>query len=47
MVAAFEEDRKRDAILLLAGYRVVRITHQRLQNEPTEVVRLLVSLPSP
>ena len=30
--AAFERDRRRDAALVLAGYRVVRITHWRLLN---------------
>lgn len=32
--AAFERDRVRDSRLLLAGYRVIRITHRRLGGEP-------------
>jgi very-short-patch-repair endonuclease len=35
--AAFEEDRRRDADLMLAGYRVLRITWRRLRDEPEEV----------
>ncbi|MEK6277465.1 MAG: type IV toxin-antitoxin system AbiEi family antitoxin domain-containing protein [Actinomycetota bacterium] len=31
---AFERDRARDAALLLAGYRVLRFTHRRLEREP-------------
>jgi very-short-patch-repair endonuclease len=34
---AFERDRIRDAALLLAGYRVIRITHRRLTREPLAV----------
>jgi uncharacterized protein DUF559 len=34
---AFEEDRKRDAALLLAGYRVLRITYRQLTREPSDV----------
>jgi hypothetical protein len=44
--AAFEGDRQRDAELLLGGYRVVRITHRRLEREPAAVlnaVRRLLS----
>jgi hypothetical protein len=36
--AAFERDRERDTSLQLAGYRVLRITHRRLEAEPTEVI---------
>lgn len=36
--AAFEEDRIRDASLQLAGYRVVRVTHRRLEAAPAEVL---------
>jgi very-short-patch-repair endonuclease len=36
--AAFERDRIRDATLQLAGYRVLRITHTRLRNEPEAIV---------
>ena len=45
--AAFEEDRTRDASLQLAGYRVLRITHRRLEREPEAVlddVRRLLAL---
>jgi hypothetical protein len=45
--AAFEEDRKRDADLMLAGYRVVRITWRRLRDEPAvvaEMVRRLLAV---
>jgi very-short-patch-repair endonuclease len=43
-VAAFEEDRRRDADLMLAGYRVLRITWLRLHYEPREVVATLRAL---
>jgi predicted transcriptional regulator of viral defense system len=33
--AAFERDRARDAVLQAAGYRVIRITHRRLDREPS------------
>jgi hypothetical protein len=42
--SAFEEDRERDAALQAAGYRVIRITHRRLEREPAEVVQLLRAL---
>lgn len=35
--AAFERDRARDPKLLLAGYRTIRITHRRLDEEPRQV----------
>ena len=35
---AFETDRRRDADLLLAGYRVLRITWRRLVDEPEAVI---------
>jgi very-short-patch-repair endonuclease len=38
---AFEEDRRRDAALQLAGYTVLRITWRRFENEPEEVARTL------
>ncbi|HET7051175.1 MAG TPA: DUF559 domain-containing protein [Solirubrobacteraceae bacterium] len=44
--AQFETDRRRDAKLTVAGYRVLRITQQRLQNEPEAVlaeIRALLS----
>jgi very-short-patch-repair endonuclease len=40
-VAAFEEDRRRDADLMLAGYRVLRITWKRLRDEPAVVADIL------
>jgi very-short-patch-repair endonuclease len=42
----FEADRRRDAKLMVAGYRVLRVTQQRLQNEPEAVlaeIRALLS----
>jgi very-short-patch-repair endonuclease len=42
--AAFEEDRRRDADLMLAGYRVLRITWRRLCDEPRAVVETLRAL---
>ena len=42
--AAFEDDRIRDATVQAAGYRVIRITHRRLEREPAEVVQLLWAL---
>jgi len=44
--AQFEADRRRDAKLQVAGYRVLRITQERLQNEPEAVlaeIRALLS----
>ncbi len=38
---AFEADRERDAVLLLAGYRVVRITWRQLTKKPETVVNRL------
>jgi predicted transcriptional regulator of viral defense system len=38
---AFEEDRERDEILQLAGYRVIRITWRRLVGDPDGVVARL------
>ncbi len=35
--AAFEHDRARDAAMHAAGYRVIRITHRRLEREPEKV----------
>lgn len=42
--AAFERDRVRDASLQLAGYRVLRITYRRLEQEPGEVVSAVRAL---
>lgn len=41
---AFEEDRERDAVLLLAGYRVVRITYWQLTKQPATVAERLSRL---
>ncbi len=35
--AAFERDRARDPKLMLAGYRTIRVTHRRLDDEPKEL----------
>lgn len=35
--AAFERDRERDAAMQAEGYRVVRLTHRRLEREPAVV----------
>jgi very-short-patch-repair endonuclease len=40
----FEADRRRDAKLMLAGYRVLRITQERLESEPQQVLRELIAL---
>jgi very-short-patch-repair endonuclease len=42
--AAFERDRRRDAALVAAGYRVIRITWRQLVDEPHAVVALLARL---
>jgi very-short-patch-repair endonuclease len=48
--AAFEGDRARDAAMQVAGYRVIRLTHRRLDAEPEKVAaqlrRLLHDVPS-
>jgi hypothetical protein len=47
--AAFERDRARDAEMQVAGYRVLRLTHRRLDEEPEKVAaqlrRLLTDVP--
>ena len=35
---SFEDDRRRDTRLQLAGYRVIRITYGRLYNDPAGVI---------
>jgi very-short-patch-repair endonuclease len=35
--AAFERDRAREPKLLIAGYRTIRVTHRRLDNEPAQL----------
>jgi very-short-patch-repair endonuclease len=42
--AAFEHDRARDAAMQATGYRVVRLTHRRLKNEPAAVATQLRAL---
>jgi hypothetical protein len=42
--AAFERDRARDPKLLLAGYRTIRITHRRLDEEARQVAAELRAL---
>jgi very-short-patch-repair endonuclease len=44
---AFERDRRKDADLTAAGYRVIRITWWRLVNEPHAVVAKLAQLLPP
>jgi very-short-patch-repair endonuclease len=38
---AFEDDRHRDAILLRAGYRTLRVTHRQLTDTPSDVALTL------
>jgi predicted transcriptional regulator of viral defense system len=48
--AAFEGDRKRDSKLLLEGYRVLRVTSRRLDNDGAELertIRLLLGESTP
>jgi hypothetical protein len=42
--AAFEDDRARDPKLLLAGYRVIRITHRRLDREAEPLAAEILGL---
>jgi very-short-patch-repair endonuclease len=42
--SAFERDRIRDAILQKAGYRVLRITENRLKIEPAAVIADIIAL---
>jgi very-short-patch-repair endonuclease len=44
---AFERDRRKDAALQVAGYRVVRITYRRLTTEPYSVSAQLGALLRP
>jgi len=46
--AAFERDRARDAAMQAAGYRVIRITHRRLERQPAAIaneLRCLLACP--
>jgi very-short-patch-repair endonuclease len=48
--AAFESDRKRDAKMQAASYRVLRFTHRRLHDEPAAVaaeLRAILTSPPP
>ncbi|HEY5815277.1 MAG TPA: DUF559 domain-containing protein [Solirubrobacterales bacterium] len=48
--AAFERDRARDARMQAAGYRVIRLTHRRLRDEPAAVaseLRRMLAHPPP
>jgi very-short-patch-repair endonuclease len=38
---AFESDRRRDAVLVAAGYRVIRITWRQLTEQPLRVIAIL------
>jgi Protein of unknown function (DUF559)/Transcriptional regulator, AbiEi antitoxin len=42
--AAFERDRTRDAALLASGYRVMRVTHRRLETEPASIAHQIRTL---
>ena len=42
--AAFEGDRQRDAVLVLAGYSVLRVTVRRLEDDRAGVVAAVRSL---
>lgn len=42
--ARFEEDRRRGAGLLVAGYRVLRVTQRRIEQEPRRVISELRAL---
>ena len=42
--AAFEEDRRRDQSLVLAGYRVVRFTWRQVTDEPALVAATVRAL---
>jgi very-short-patch-repair endonuclease len=44
---AFERDRRRDGRLLVAGYRVLRITWRQLTREPARVTAMLGAVLSP
>ena len=42
--AAFEDDRRRDQSLMLAGYRVVRFTWRQVAREPEAVAATVRTL---
>jgi very-short-patch-repair endonuclease len=41
--SAFERDRKKDQVLVAAGYRVIRVTWQQLQHEPIRVAAAIAA----
>jgi very-short-patch-repair endonuclease len=41
---AFRRDRKRDQILLAAGYRTARVTWDQVRDEPTAVVNRIARM---
>ncbi len=41
---AFEDDRRRDQRLTVAGYRVLRVTERQLEREPQRLAALLRTL---
>jgi very-short-patch-repair endonuclease len=45
--AQFERDRRKDAELMLAGYRVLRFTWWRLTREPDQVIAILAAALGP
>jgi very-short-patch-repair endonuclease len=45
--AAFERDRERDAVMQVEGYRVIRLTHRRMEREPEAVATQLRRLLEP
>jgi very-short-patch-repair endonuclease len=44
---AFEEDRRRDAVLKLAEYEVLRVTHRWITREPDDLAATLRRLTEP
>jgi very-short-patch-repair endonuclease len=44
---SFEQDRIRDATLLQAGYRTLRVTGLRLEREPQAIAKAIASLLEP
>ena len=45
--AAFERDRRRDQLLMLAGWRVVRFTSRQVTGEPKRIARTIATLLAP
>jgi very-short-patch-repair endonuclease len=41
--SAFERDRRKDQVLITAGYRVVRVTWLQMQHEPLRVVAVIAA----